>query len=84
MTDTAASTAKTFVQPDGKPFGGDLLRSLKGMQGASPSETSAIAMIASGVSSLSMVKARSGALHASTENMLDGLNEEIDLLLDTD
>lgn len=84
MSDIEAGTAKTHVQPGGKPFGEDLLNALKGMRGASPSETSALAMIAIGISSLSMVKARSGALHDSTENMLDGLNEGIDILLDTD
>jgi len=83
MTDIAASATKTYMQPDGKPFGEDLLRSLRGMQGASPSETSAIAMITSGVSSLSMIKLREGGLHTSTEAVLDGLNEEIDVLLDT-
>jgi|TARA_R110000824_G_scaffold401771_1_gene615316 hypothetical protein len=84
MTDIAASATKTYVQPDGKPFGQDLLESLEKMKGASPSETSAIAMIATGISSLSGIKARNGNLHGATEHVLDVLNEKIDVLLDDD
>lgn len=84
MTDIVAGATTTYVQHDGKPFGAELLESLERMKGASAAETSAVAMITSGISSLSGFKARNGSLHEATEHVLDVLIEKIETVLDGD